>query len=88
MSVYVDELFRWRDAGRFFAGLEHCHLTADKPEELHELATRIGLRPEWVRLRAGVPCFDISETKRNAAKRAGAVFMSELEQRARKVGWS
>ena len=78
MSVYVDEVRRWPTKIRCFqAG--SAHLTADTLEELHELARAIGLRRAWFQDKR-VPHYDLTPSRREAALRAGAVFVSAKEQ--------
>ena len=69
MAVYVDEpIWEWR-------GRRWCHLTADSPEELHELAARLGLRRRWFQSKPGQPWhdhYDLPEDVRDQAVACGA----------------
>ncbi len=72
MTVYVDELRHSSDRPPFHRG--SCHLTADTIEELHELASRIGLKREWYQPLSW-PHYDLTASKRALAIEAGAVFV-------------
>jgi hypothetical protein len=50
-----------------------CHMLADTPEELHEMADRIGMARKWYQREASTPHYDISKEKRAAAMAAGAI---------------
>jgi Protein of unknown function (DUF4031) len=67
MSVYVDQpVHRFRH-------MLMCHMLADSPEELHEMADRIGMARKWYQRDASTPHYDIPREKRAAAIAAGAV---------------
>jgi hypothetical protein len=78
MTVYVDNMRRPARVGRISA--RWSHLTADTHAELHAFAARIGLRRSWFQERCKFgrcePCphwhYDVTDSKRNAAIRAGA----------------
>jgi hypothetical protein len=62
MSCYVDKLQVWpnpRNARVRRVGEKHghqwCHLWADTLEELHAMARKIGMKPEWFQ-NAPAPC--------------------------------
>lgn len=86
MSVYVDELFKWpipkEPQARRVAlanGGMWCHLTADTVDELHAFAKKIGMKRAWFQISApprSVPHYDLTPRKREAALKAGAVFVS------------
>lgn len=79
MTVYVDEIIQWPTNIRCFkAG--SCHMSADTLEELHAVARKIGLRREWFQDHRTMPHYDLTPTRREAALRAGAVFVSGREQ--------
>ena len=74
MTIYVDPLvaFGWRLRGKT---IKNCHLFTDGPiDELHALATRIGMQRSWFQISAGgVPHYDLAEGGRIAAIAEGAV---------------
>lgn len=72
MSVYVDQ------AAHPFGRMVMCHMIADTPAELRDMAVAIGVQLRWFQAQASTPHFDIALTKRARALRAGAV---ELERR-------
>jgi hypothetical protein len=67
MSVYVD-----RPVHRFRHMLM-CHMLADTPAELHEMADRIGMARKWYQRNASTPHYDLSQEKRAEAIAAGAI---------------
>ncbi len=67
MSVYVD-----RAVHRFHHRLM-CHMLADTPDELHEMADRIGMARKWYQRKASTPHYDISQEQRAEAIAAGAI---------------
>lgn len=82
MPIYVDDMRRPARVGSIRG--RWSHLTADTPAELHEFAARLGLNRAWFqgRCKHG-PCpvrdgvcahfhYDVVDTKRDAAIRAGA----------------
>ena len=73
MTVYVDNAFAVGDWGRWTGG---GHLQADTPDELHEFASRIGLRREWFQTKRGRPendHYDLTRQGRERALELGAV---------------
>lgn len=82
MTVYVDNFRAPATVGRVRG--RWSHLTADTPEELHELAERIGLIRAWFQATCKYgPCpavdgvcahfhYDVVDAKRDAAIAAGA----------------
>lgn len=85
MTVYVDEARIPADVSN--GGVVHssrwCHLTADSSEELMAFARRIGLHPIWVQdPGTASEHFDVTDGKRWAAVRAGAVEITWLEAAA------
>lgn len=67
MPVYVDNaVIPWR--GRLWA-----HLLGSDLDELHELASTIGLRRAWFQDARRFPHYDVTEAGREAALAAGAV---------------
>lgn len=90
MSVYVDKLFALesKDARAFFVGTRTghrwCHMWADKDEELHEMAAKLGLKRSWFQPHHRVSHYDLVPSKRALALRLGAVEKSlrqEIEER-------
>jgi hypothetical protein len=78
MTVYVDNIkIPWR-------GMLMSHMTADSVEELHEFAARLGLRRAWAQIppEHSIPHYDVSEGKRQAAIRLGAVEEDWRDSRA------
>lgn len=66
MAVYVDDpVFPWR-------GKMWCHMCASTEAELHEFASRLGLRRSWFQ----GDHYDITESKRRLAVRLGAEEVS------------
>lgn len=83
MPVYVDEIHVWPHAkGIFRKG--SCHLTADTLDELHELASRIGMKRSWFQDHKIAPHYDLVPSKREKALEAGALFVPALEQARRR----
>jgi hypothetical protein len=72
MSVYVDTM------RAKFGRMVMCHMIADTIDELHTMATAIGVRRKWFQDRAGMPHYDICIAKRALAVSFGAV---EIEWR-------
>jgi hypothetical protein len=73
MSVYVDQpVHRFRH-------MLMCHMLADSPEELHEMADRIGMPRKWYQRDASTPHYDLSREKRAAAIAAGAIEVNRRE---------
>lgn len=67
MTVYVD------DMKAKFGRMIMCHMIADDPEELREMARKIGVPVEWVQYpNTYKEHFDIALSKRAAAVAAGA----------------
>ena len=72
MPVYVDDMQRRARVGRLTA--VWSHLMADTHEELLHFARALGLNPRWIQ-HEGKPLehFDLTEPKRQAALRLGAI---------------
>lgn len=66
MSVYVDESIY--PYGRMMM----CHMVADTPEELHEMADRIGVARRWFQDKPKYKHYDICKAKRALAVEFGA----------------
>lgn len=87
MSVFVDEFMIWLPSKIPCFRKGSCHMTADNEDELHAMAKKIGLRRAWFQPHPIHRHYDLTESKRNLALRAGAVFVPALEQaRRRKRG--
>lgn len=71
MSLYVDDLRSTRRTQKWPYNFA-CHLMADTYDELHEFASRIGLRQEWFH----VDHYDLTAGKRWDALAKGAVPVS------------
>lgn len=67
MSVYVDK------SAHGFGRMVMCHMIADTPEELADMADRIGVALKWFQANASMPHFDIAQSKKALALEAGAV---------------
>lgn len=79
MSVYVDPLceYGWVLRGRRTAS---CHMTADSDEELHALASKIGLKRSWHQPPpAHFSHYDLTPSRRAHAVAAGAVELTRAE---------
>jgi hypothetical protein len=72
MPVYIDDMQRRARVGRLDA--VWSHLMADTHDELVDFARRLGLNTRWIQ-HEGKPLehFDVTEPKRQAALRLGAV---------------
>src|ERR1700749_5064143 len=73
VSVYVDNAFVVGGWGRWTGG---GHLQADTSDELHEFATRLGLRREWFQCKPGRPendHYDLGRKGRERALELGAI---------------
>jgi len=77
MSVYVDPLMVWggSNAPRCFRFKSSCHMYADKLQELHRLAKKIGLKKEWFQDKT-LKHYDLTESKRKLAVKHGAIEKS------------
>lgn len=76
MPVYVDdEQIPWR--GRLW-----CHLVADSLPELHDFASRLGLRRAWFQSKSRYPHYDVTISVRDKALVLGA----QLGDRATIIG--
>ena len=69
MPVYVDR------ARNSFGRMVMCHMIADTPAELHEMADCIGVARRWFQQppKASFWHYDIAQTKRAIAVAAGAI---------------
>lgn len=71
MSVYVDKAIYG------YGRMVMCHMIADSPKELHEMADRIGVARKWFQdprtMNVSTPHYDICKSKRRLAVAAGAI---------------
>jgi hypothetical protein len=69
VSVYVDRV----ELG--FGRMIMCHMIADRPDELHSMADRIGVARRWYQQppKASFWHYDIAKSKRALAIAAGAI---------------
>jgi Protein of unknown function (DUF4031) len=81
MTVYVDDWRQKATVGRITARWSHLTVGPDDDiGELHALAARIGLRRSWFQDKPWPRAhYDVTESKRLAAIRAGAVPVTWLE---------
>ena len=74
MAVYVDSLEDW---GWVLRGrvVRSCHLFCDSVDlsELHDLASRIGMRRSWFQTSRAAPHYDLTAARRAAAVQLGAI---------------
>ena len=76
--IYVDQpIHSWRNK-------KWCHLVADDLQELHDFATKLGLKREWFQNHRLQPHYDITVTKREQAIKLGAISI-ETKQMAERV---
>lgn len=83
MTTYVDEFRVWAPTSVRCFKAGSSHLTADSVRELHWFAGRIGLRREWFQ-DGSTPHYDLTEKRRAAALREGAIFMPAMKQARRR----
>jgi hypothetical protein len=81
MTVYVDDMRLKARVGRLEARWSHLMTgPGDDLDELHALAVSIGLKREWFQSPPEhYPHYDVTETKRQQAIRAGAVAITWYE---------
>lgn len=81
MTVYVDDWRQQATVGRLTARWSHLTVgPEDDIAELHAFALRIGLRRSWFQDKPWpLAHYDVTESKRQAAIRAGAVPIAWLE---------
>lgn len=74
MAVYIDD---WRQPARLGPVEDRwSHLIADRDEELHEFAARLGMRREWFQHKEHRPHqahYDVPERARQDALDLGAI---------------
>lgn len=76
--VYVDSLMNhgWVLRGH---PTKSCHMFADTPDELHEMASYIGLKLAWFQHDRRLPHYDLTPSRRAAAVAAGAKEVTRRE---------
>lgn len=67
MTVYVDDMYRY-PMGRY-RGMQMSHMIADTEEELHAMASKIGVARKWYQ----GDHYDICRSKRTLAVKNGAI---------------
>lgn len=76
--IYVDKPLSYLksqkspQAQRYGDHVKWSHLFADNIEELHEFASKLGLRREWFQDKESFPHYDIVGSKRRLAIELGA----------------
>ena len=86
VTVYVD------GERNGFGRMVMCHMLADTPDELHAMASAIGMKRQWYQspAKASFPHYDLSLTRRALAvaqgakeigRRECAAFMKETKRR-------
>lgn len=80
MTVFVDDMYRY-PMGRF-GRMKMSHMIADTEDELHLMASTIGVARRWYQGNH----YDISISKRELALRAGAIpiTLRELAKKAKR----
>ena len=74
MSVYVDEPI-WS-----YKRMKMCHMVADTPDELHEMANLLGLKRHWFQGgNFSLPHYDICKSKRALAIKYGAIEIDKYK---------
>ena len=73
--VYVDMLMNhgWILRGH---NVKSCHMTADTPEELHLMASKIGMKKSWYQPKS-LPHYDLVKSRRDRALELGAVEITK-----------
>jgi len=67
MSVYVDK------ANIPYRRMIMCHMLVDTINELHEMASKIGIQKRWFQHHGSTPHYDISLSKKKIALENGAI---------------
>lgn len=77
MSVYVDEILEYPSTKLKFK--QWCHMFADSDEELHVMATKLGLQRSWHQNKPGFSHYDLVPSKRAKAIQCGAIPLTSRE---------
>lgn len=72
MAVYVD------NARNVFGRMIMCHMIADTLDELHAMASDIGMKREWFQP-GSTPHYDVCVARRALAVKAGAIEVGRRE---------
>ena len=85
MAVYVDSLivFGGDSAPRCFRNKPNCHMYADSLEELHAMASKIGLKRAWFQDSKTLQHYDLTPSKRALAVANGAMEHNRLQSVAK-----
>lgn len=85
MSVYVDEIQEYPYTN--LKCKQWCHMFADTDDELHTMATKIGLQRSWHQNKPGFSHYDLVPSKRAKAIQCGAKQLTsrEMVEKARKA---
>ena len=78
MPVYVDALME-HPAKPGLRWTRWCHMRADTLEELHAMASLVGLKREWFQGKPGSPHYDLTPIKRALAITWGAIPLNRRE---------
>lgn len=78
MTVYVDDMYK--HAHGKLKQMKMSHMIADQDEELHFMATKIGMKKSWHQ----GDHYDISLSKRKMAIELGAISVSQKQIAAMK----
>jgi hypothetical protein len=78
MSVYVDQLLN-HGGSATFRWTHSCHMYADTLDELHAMATAIGMKLAWFQDKPSMPHYDLVETRRRKAVKLGAIEHTSRE---------
>ena len=78
MAVYVDPLYH-HGGSKNFPWTHSCHMYADTLDELHAMASKIGMRQSWFQDNPKLPHYDLVGERRKKAVTLGAVEVSFRE---------
>lgn len=73
MAVYVDS------ANLPYRNMIMCHMIADDIEELHIMASKIGMKREWFQGNASFPHYDIPLFRKDKALSFGAIQVTRRQ---------